>query len=75
MRTDLKGAKDAVEALAAQHGIVVPAGSGCLGAVALLWCGLSLLAVGGGVWPADALRHAIHFAAGTANIRSSAAEV
>jgi len=33
---DLKGSKDAVEALAARQGITVPSGSGCLGALLLM---------------------------------------
>ena len=34
--TGLKEAKDAVEAIAANHGIVAPRGSGCLGVILLL---------------------------------------
>ncbi|HEX4145257.1 MAG TPA: ribosomal protein L7/L12 [Pirellulales bacterium] len=41
----LKEAKDAVEALAVEHGIAEPARAGCFG-VLLLLCGLVLLAVG-----------------------------
>jgi ribosomal protein L7/L12 len=42
----LKEAKDAVEALAAQHGIVSPARSGCLGVLAALFSVVSLLLIG-----------------------------
>ncbi len=42
----LKEAKDAVEALAAQHGIVPAPRSGCLGVLALLFCGVALILVG-----------------------------
>jgi ribosomal protein L7/L12 len=42
----LKEAKDAVEALAAQHGIVSPARSGCLGVVAVMLSVVSLLLIG-----------------------------
>ncbi|HEY1785770.1 MAG TPA: ribosomal protein L7/L12 [Pirellulales bacterium] len=42
----LKQAKDAVEALAAQHGILFPARAGCFGVLVLLLCGLALLVAG-----------------------------
>jgi ribosomal protein L7/L12 len=42
----LKDAKDAVESLAAQHGIASPARSGCLGVLAALLSVVSLLLIG-----------------------------
>ena len=46
----LKDAKDAVEALAARHGIVTPARSGCLGVLALVLLASSLLVAGLLIW-------------------------
>lgn len=46
----LKEAKDAVEALAAQHGIVSPARSGCLGILAVLLSVVSLILIGVVSW-------------------------
>jgi large subunit ribosomal protein L7/L12 len=43
----LKEAKDAVDAFAAQRGVAVPGGSGCLGAIVVLAAVLGLLAI----WP------------------------
>lgn len=42
----LKEAKDAVEALAAQHGIVAQQQSGCLAVLAILFAGLSFVLAG-----------------------------
>ena len=46
----LKEAKDAVEALAAQHGIVPPPRSGCFAVLVVLLSGLSLVLVGWMRW-------------------------
>jgi arabinogalactan endo-1,4-beta-galactosidase/ribosomal protein L7/L12 len=53
----LKEAKDAVEAIAAQRGIVVPSGSGCLGAVLLLMVFVPMAAIVFGGEQADRERH------------------
>ncbi len=54
----LKEAKDAVEAVAAQRGIVAPSGSGCLGAALLLMVLIPMAAIVLGGEQADRERHA-----------------
>jgi ribosomal protein L7/L12 len=54
----LKEAKDAVEAVAAQRGIVAPSGSGCLGAALLLMVLIPMAAIVFGGEQADRERHA-----------------
>ena len=43
---DLKTAKDAVEALAARHGVLQSSGSGCFGVLAMLLSAMVLLVIG-----------------------------
>ncbi len=51
-RSGLKDAKDAVEALAAQHGIVPPETSSNIGVLGIILLGLSVLLLGFLIWAA-----------------------